>query len=287
MARIVAVGVDGSPESAAAAEWAGDEAAASGAGVRLLGVWQPPASNVQFSPAPEALRQWQEAQVLDAARKLTARHPGLKVTAEQITGSPAPALLDAAATADVTVLGSRALGSVAGFLYGSVGLHVVARSDKPVVLVRAPGSEPGSAGTPVVLALDLDRPSDALTQFAFEEASARGAALHVVHVWDVHRLYGYAGPMLDREIAEQLRSEQAERLAQLLTPWRARFGDVEVSHEVVAGPVTGTLVEAAQEASLLVVGRRRRLVPVGTHIGPVTHAVVHHAPCPVAVVAHD
>lgn len=47
------------------------------------------------------------------------------------------------------------------------------------------------------------------------------------------------------------------------------------------------LADASREASLLVVGRRTRRSPVGFHIGPVIHAVLHHAAAPVAVVPHD
>lgn len=35
------------------------------------------------------------------------------------------------------------------------------------------------------------------------------------------------------------------------------------------------------------VGRRVRRSPVGTRIGSVGHAALHHAPCPVAVVPHE
>ena len=38
---------------------------------------------------------------------------------------------------------------------------------------------------------------------------------------------------------------------------------------------------------LLVVGRRIRPARLGPHIGPVTHAVLHHARCPVAIVPHE
>lgn len=283
MAKRLVVGFDGSPESMAAAAWAGDEAAATGAEVHLLNVWRSPTSNVQFSPAPEGLRLREEEQLRDAAEKLIGSHPRLEVSTEQTTGTPARALLDAGAAAHEIVLGSRGLGGIAGFLYGSVGLHVVAHSDIPVVLVRAGGS----TGAGIVLALDLDRPSEAVTAFAFEKASAMGLGLRVVHVWDVHRLYGYAGPILDQQMAAQLRRERAQELALFLAPWRAGYAGLEVSGDVVAGPVTECLVTAAQEGALLVAGRRRRHIPAGVRIGPVTHAVVHHAPCPVAVVPHD
>jgi nucleotide-binding universal stress UspA family protein len=47
------------------------------------------------------------------------------------------------------------------------------------------------------------------------------------------------------------------------------------------------LVDASREASLVVVGRRIRRGALGTHIGPVTHAVLHHSIAPVAVVPHN
>jgi nucleotide-binding universal stress UspA family protein len=51
--------------------------------------------------------------------------------------------------------------------------------------------------------------------------------------------------------------------------------------------VANLLIGASRTASLVVVGRRVRHHPSGAHIGPVTHAVLHHATAPVAVVAHD
>ena len=47
------------------------------------------------------------------------------------------------------------------------------------------------------------------------------------------------------------------------------------------------LIDDSADASLVVVGRRTRRSPLGPHIGPVAHAVLHHAKAPVAVVAHD
>ncbi|MFI1256407.1 universal stress protein [Streptomyces netropsis] len=137
MTKPVVVGVDGSPESLSAAEWAGHEAVRRQLPLHLLNVWQLPVNNVQFSPDPEGQRLWEEGKLREAASRLTDRHPGLTVTLEQVTGTPAEVLLDAAAKSCMLVLGSRGLGGVAGFLYGSMGLHVLAHADRPVVLVRA------------------------------------------------------------------------------------------------------------------------------------------------------
>uniref|UniRef100_UPI0037D9C254 universal stress protein n=1 Tax=Streptomyces sp. C11-1 TaxID=3444503 RepID=UPI0037D9C254 len=44
------------------------------------------------------------------------------------------------------------------------------------------------------------------------------------------------------------------------------------------------LVDSGREAGLTVVGRRVRGSSLGTRIGPVAHAVLHHARTPVVVV---
>lgn len=287
MTKRVVVGIDGSPESMAAADWAGREAALSGAGVHLLNVWQAPVSSVQYAPDPEDLRMWEKSRLREAAEKLARSHPELTVTMEQAGGTPMRLLLEAAATSEMVVLGSYGLGGIAGFLYGPVGLHVLAHCDQPVVLVRVDTERQAATGADVVVGVDLGRPCDGLVAFAFEEAAARGAVLRVVHVWDVHRVYGYSAPALDPHLARELRGEQAQELSRFLAPWRAKFDGVAVSEDVPVGPVAQGLVEAGRGAALLAVGRRRRHAPVGVHIGPVTHAVVHHAACPVAVVPHE
>ncbi|WP_229819889.1 universal stress protein [Streptomyces abikoensis] len=54
-----------------------------------------------------------------------------------------------------------------------------------------------------------------------------------------------------------------------------------------AGGAVLRVVEAGKDAQLLVVGRRMHRPAFGAHIGPVTHAAVHHTGCPVAVVPHS
>jgi nucleotide-binding universal stress UspA family protein len=53
------------------------------------------------------------------------------------------------------------------------------------------------------------------------------------------------------------------------------------------GSAGQVLLSLAERAQLMVVGRRVRHSAVGGRIGSVAHAVMHHAPCPVAVVPHS
>ncbi|MFF9214945.1 universal stress protein [Streptomyces viridosporus] len=300
MTRTITVGLDGSPESRAAAEWAAREAALRGLPLRLLHVWQPvpgPAAEAAVSGA-ETQAHWSERVPREAAEELRLRHPGVEVTHEQVSGRPHEVLVKAAEDAEVLVLGSRGLGAIGGFLVGSVGLLVVARAERPVVLVRAGGQaadehEPdrmgiSSAATPyrpVLLGLDAGKPHDPVIEFAFAEAARRDTALRVVHGWALPPYYVY-GLAAAPEVYHDIERQQAETLTQVLAPWREKFPQVEVVEEAFGGSPSVRLVENSAQASLVVVGRRIRRTPIGAHIGPVAHAVMHHSAAPVAVVAH-
>jgi nucleotide-binding universal stress UspA family protein len=281
MSRAITVGLDGSPESLAAAEWAACEALRRGIPLQLLHVWT--AVELQYGREP-VLRE--------AAESLQSRYPDLRITTGHVSGQAAQVL--AAAETELLVLGSRGLSGAAGFLVGSVALAAVARSTHPVVLVRAekeaanghqPDDDaPASAVTlcrDVVLGLDITRPAPELLEFAFKAASLRGAVLRVVHSWPQPSTYGLAVALDPSDLAKS----EAEALTEALHAWREKFPEVEVQEQSMAGSAADHLAGTA-DASLIVVGRRMRHNPLGTHIGPVVHAVLHHSTFPVAVVPH-
>jgi nucleotide-binding universal stress UspA family protein len=300
MPRYVTVGLDGSSQSRAAAEWAAREAQLLGLPVRLVHVWEPvsePMALAQLVGA-EAHQHWSEKVCQEALEGLALRHPGIDVTTEELSGAPAEVLAKVAEDAELLVLGSRALGGVGGFLAGSVGLSVVARAERPVVLVRAdeqaadehemdPVGIPSAATAfrPVLLGLDTSHPDEGLIGFAFEAARRRSTPLHVVHGWFPPAYFGYGMPV-DAELYGSLAVSQAADLTEVLRRWRQAYPDVEVVERSRCGSAAVLLVEAAREASLVIVGRRVRRTPLCPHIGHVTHAVLHHAAAPVAVVPH-
>ncbi|MDH6514147.1 nucleotide-binding universal stress UspA family protein [Streptomyces sp. SAI-135] len=301
MPGMIIVGLDGSIESRAAADWAAREASLRGLTVRLVHVWQPAPDPMAQAPllGAETHQHWTERIPREAAQGLRLRHPGVEVSTEQRSGTPADVLLDAARDAELLVLGSRALSGIGGFLVGSVGQSVAARAEVPLVLVRA-GEQAAdehlkdaagipSAATgfrPVVLGLDTSSPDDQVISFAFEEALRRTATLAVVHSWNLPSYYAYtvAGGYDPRE---DIARAQAGALTEVLLPWREKYPEVKVEEMSRTGSPASHLIDASHEASLVVVGRRVRRSPFGVHIGSVTHAVMHHATAPVAVVAHE
>ncbi|MEU0088884.1 universal stress protein [Streptomyces sp. NPDC006274] len=306
--RTVIAAVDGSAESLAAAEWAAREAGLRGLPLRILHAWQdwsPAFTHAPFlgtdtTPGGTTVtRHWAERVPREVADRLRKDHPELNVGVEQVFGRPAQVLLSAAEKAEVLVLGSRGLRPLGGFMAGSVSMPVIAHAERPVVVVRAgeraeDGQRSGSGDSvagkggyfDVVVGLDLSRPCDELIAYAFEAAAARSATLRVVHGWTAPVVFGYDPAAADpgHSVARGLR--EASALTDALRPWRGKFPGVEVTEQCVVGRAADHLVDASKDASLLVVGRRIRRAAIGTHIGPVTHAVLHHAAAPVAVIPH-
>ncbi|GHB32128.1 stress-inducible protein [Streptomyces umbrinus] len=301
MSRTVTVGLDGSPESRAAAEWAAREANLRGLPLRIVNVWEPVPEPMAQAPllGAETQQHWTERIPREAADGIRLRHPGLDVTVKQPPGRPGEVLSEMAKDTELLVLGSRGMSGLGGFMVGSVGLAVVAHAERPVVLVRA-GEQaadermPDPAGTssasapyrPVVLGLDIESPDDSVIEFAFEAAVLRATSLRVVHGWNVPPYFAY-GMSVDPEFDAHLAKQDAASLAEVLRPWRQKFPSVEVVEVSRSGKPASHLVDASHEASLVVVGRRIRRSPIGARIGPIAHAVIHHATAPVAVVPHD
>ncbi|RVU22736.1 universal stress protein [Streptomyces antnestii] len=290
----VTAGVDGSPESLAASCWAAREAVLRDVPLYLVHVeeWPTtPSVPLAFAPSTDV---WSENLLRDAADQARKDHPGLEVVTRHVHGRAGEVLTVAANEADLTVLGSRGLGGIVGFLIGSVSLAVVAASTQPVVLVRrevgAPSPTPPAPreldSGDVVLGLDIYQPCDPLIAFAFGEAARRPGTLHVLHSWALPASYGYAA-ITDPGIGVELERHASEGLTDMLRPWRSTFPGVQVTEKAVVGVAAGELLHAARGADLVVVGRHRRRPPLGSHIGHVAHAVIHHSPAPVAVVPFD
>ncbi|MFF2508244.1 universal stress protein [Streptomyces sp. NPDC058067] len=292
MNGFVAVGLDGSEESLAAAHWAAREALLRKVPLRLVHAkqWSAPRDLAHLTSAEKRSR-WAEKLLRDVANELRDSHPDLDIDTESHDEPPSKALASVADSADMLVLGSRGHGTLLGFVLGSVGMAVIHSTERPVVLVRAgedgaPHSQRHDADRDVVVGVDVGRPCDALLVFAFEEAARRSCTLRALHSWAPPQLAGY-GAAYDPELHAQREKAAKAGLDELLKPWREKYPDVNVVAHAAEGRTAWQLVDAGAEAGLVVVGRRIRRSPVGAHIGPITHAVLHHTRAPVAVVAHQ
>ncbi|HEU5004161.1 MAG TPA: universal stress protein [Actinomycetota bacterium] len=142
MGRIV-VGVDGSPESFGAVQWAAHEAALRGDRLVLVHAWHLPAALGLADAVGEAV-DWSfvegvARQTLDRSREWVTE-PGVEVEQVLIQDPPVQALLEAARGAELLVVGTRGLGAVAGLVLGSVSKGVLHHAGCPVVVIPAQAS---------------------------------------------------------------------------------------------------------------------------------------------------
>lgn len=135
--RRIVVGVDGSPASLAALEWAAQQATLTGAPLEVVTTWEWPQSFGWALPLPDYNPAEDAGRMLDeATQKVRTAHPGLEVRTSVVGGHPAPTLVDASNGASLLVVGSRGHGEFAGMLLGSVSSHCVTNAHCPVVVVR-------------------------------------------------------------------------------------------------------------------------------------------------------
>jgi len=281
------VGVDGSDGSLVAVDWAADEAARLGLPLRLIyaSLWEryegPLPTVSRDRPAEPVMA---EHIVASAAERVRRREPGLEVSAETVPTEAVSALLSEADDAAALVTGSRGRGGLTGALLGSVGLSVAARAHCPVIVVR--GDTAGLAGTHERILLGVGDPDTGGTAawFAFCEAEMRGCELDVVRAWRTPAHDGLDRRRSRDDPARRYEKQAIELIDKVVAEGAAARPAVRARQTAVEGPAAKVLVNRSAAADLVVVGARRRSGRLGLQLGRVSHALLHHAACPVAVV---
>ncbi|MFI1566650.1 universal stress protein [Streptomyces sp. NPDC020490] len=132
---------------------------------------------------------------------------------------------------------------------------------------------------PITAGVDGTEESVAALGWAAREAIRRGRALRVVHAW---RFQPYEG--LDAADAETQAGWVRNAVDEAVRTVTARHPELEVSTDVVEGPAVETLVAAAADAEMLVLGSRGHGPVVGFLLGSVGQQVIAAAKRPVVLV---
>ncbi|MCB7135968.1 universal stress protein [Cellulosimicrobium marinum] len=285
---VVMVGVDGSTTSGRALDLAVHEASRRGALLWIVHVVNVPVVTSPFMggayyPTVEDVAAYGEP-VLEAAVDRAARlDRSVPVRTALRSGAPSEVLLDAAKAADLVVVGTRGLGSVASAFFGSVSTRLAARSPVPVVVVPPDAPrEPRSAD--VVVGVDGSEHADAALRFALGEAATTGGRVVAVSAWRVPTAAWDDPPSY--AAAERAAHDEAARTveAALARVRTAEHDAVDVETLLVDCRPGVALHDAGKGATLTVVGSRGRGDVRGMLLGSVSQDVLHHASGPVAVV---
>lgn len=283
----VVVGYDGSQASGAALQWAAAEAVREHAPLRIAEVFE---VAIVTRPLPgkvvplAALRTARERGLSALADGIRLQHPELTVETVLLEGTPAASLVEETVQARLIVLGSRGLGGWAGLLLGSVAVQVSTHAHCPIVVIPPDLRSRMLEGRTVVVGVDGSKLSSKAIDFAFDQAEEMGAAVVAVHAW--HSPYSThengKGELLfgDAEIQEAARVLVSETLAGA----RADHPDTEVEVRLIPAQAAEAILLAAESADLVVVGSRGRGGFTGLLLGSVSQSVLHHVPCPVAIV---
>jgi nucleotide-binding universal stress UspA family protein len=142
MMRKIVVGLDGSPGSLQALEWAYGQAVLSGAELTAVHGWIYPYPGARTSVSEPRTQMQLDAmeELKSSLESLGPRLTGgtIHIHAKLVEQSAAESLLEEAKDADLLVVGSRGRGALRSSLLGSVTHTVAQHAPCPVVVIRAP-----------------------------------------------------------------------------------------------------------------------------------------------------
>ncbi|WP_405848153.1 universal stress protein [Streptomyces sp. NBC_01518] len=273
MSGPVVVGVDGSRSGLAVVEVAARQAERLGVGLELMQVIGWPSGGARSGVA-----SWDAAgtgALAAAERRALSAAPGVRVSREVLAGEPGNLLAAESHRASLTVVGSNGTRGHGSLRDDSLAGCLSARASGPLLVVRG---RPDPAG-PVLLAVHGASTLREAAEFAFAEASLRGADLVAVHLRHVGATWPQSGSTT--AVADD---DEDLALAGTLSELRKRYPDVTLRCRRPQGPSRRALVEASGDSQLLVVGVRGRSRFGGGLLDPVGRTALREADCPVALV---
>ena len=262
MAGRIVVGVDGSAHARQALRFALAEAALRGARVVVVGSWAIPplaATGVGMIPAFDLLR----AELGDSASEVLARElaevpdaaAGVEVEQHVAQGDAAGVLVEAAAGAELLVVGSRGRGGVTGTVLGSVSRACLHHAPCPVAVVHDAGPTERSR---IVVGVDGSPGASAALEWACAEARLRDVGVYAVCAYDEPWGIASLGMSSAAAVAELRTALAADAEGALDAAQATAPEGVGVTGEAVQGAAGPALVSASDGSALLVVGSRGR-----------------------------
>ncbi|MGA8245344.1 MAG: universal stress protein [Nocardioides sp.] len=208
----------------------------------------------------------------------------IRVTTEIAHGSVAPSLAAAARRADLVVLQHHRMARPFHVPTLSVTNGVASRCDIPVVAVPDHWHEDQVASAPVLAAVVDAEASWNVAETAFEEAQLGSGEVRLTRAWSYWDDLGAEEATLRAGLAPEWERYLRDRIEREFRALTAAHPKVRCETRVEHGQPAYVLVTLSSEARLVVIGRHHPALPIGSHLGPVTRAVLTRSECPVMVV---
>ena len=276
-ARLV-LAVDGGAGSRAVIRWAIHHIGASDSMVDLVSVLE--RRIMGDAPVMEHVRPLAEEMLVRAAVTLRTMLPAAKISTSLLEGDPADEFLRLSRRATMVVVGANRSAASVRSTVGALYARIAARSRCVTIVV--PASWVPRIG-PVVVGTASDQAAQFAVDFAVAEARHSSSDLVMVHAWQlpgvgfVEASNGGVATMSIPSIQRHALDVEVERV-------RVSAPGLKVLPQLRKGVASTELLQLAQTASLLVVGRRDRPGIARALLGSVSRDVLGSPPCPVAVV---
>ena len=283
--RIV-VGVDGSPASWRALEWAAAEAARRHVSLHAVHAgWNAPTPRLSAETAGAVAREscnYGEELLDETTTHLVEDWPDVEFSTELRPEDPADVLVELSWSAEVVVVGTHARSEISRLIFGSTAQRVANEAHCPVVLV--PDMAPVENATQVAVGASPTPNGARAMDFACAEAALRGVGVIALRSWpDVSwNTRDGLGFSLDMSLGA-IEAAATAQLGRIVEEARQRHPDVTITPKVVATPAEIALCDV-EGAALVVVGCRRTESSHLSRMGSITSWVASHARCPVVVV---
>ncbi|MFF1251585.1 universal stress protein [Pseudarthrobacter sp. NPDC058329] len=272
----IAVGTDDSARSQAAVLWAAGRAERAGLPLVIVHVVD---DRWVAEPYP-FIGVLEEAggKLLDSAALRVQDAFSIPVSTQLLTGSVGGQLAEFSGKASMVVVGSG--GFHLGGTLADRALQVAASSEVPVAVVGTQNLE-GRSG--VVVGVDGSRESTQAVAFAAAEADREGEQLTVLYAVRAPDPVVDAG-LTPGSLAGHVVEEERLVLSEVVAGLREDYPDLRVDQvlDTGKGPVE-SLVDAAAQARMLVVGSRGRGGIKRLLLGSTAHGVLKHLPCPTVI----
>ena len=294
---VVLVGVDGSPASLAAADWAANYARVHGFGLHLVCAYSVPSFTAAALDGgyaaldDSAIAEGARAVLDEAVARVSVT--GVRTTSAVATGDASAVLVELSADAATVVVGTRGRGGFAERLLGTVSSALPAHAHCPTVVVphreHAEDREEHELPTRpavrrIVVGVDGSPAAELALERAVREAEAWDAELTAVAGVPIGTGTSYLAWLPATIDHEAVLRDVAEGLDVVVDRVLADHPGLQVRRHVLDGTGAQLLTEFSTAVDLVVLGSRGRGGFAGLLLGSTSQAVLHHASCPVMVV---